>query len=123
MENQKPTNNQQPTFDELPKRVHQNGLRLEELKNLVLIAISSKTEEQDIPNMDVNQAAEFLKLKVPTIYSKVSRGEIPCMKRSCRLYFSRKDLIAYLKEGRRMTNSEIDALADSYMTKKTSSNT
>lgn len=52
---------------------------------------------------------------MPTIYSKVSRGELPVMKRSKRLYFSRKELVDYLKEGRRKSNAEIEAQAESYL--------
>ena len=119
-----PKENPKPSFDQLPEDVRQNRIQLEELKHILLNALSSKTEEPDIPNMNVQSAADFLLLKVPTIYSKVSKGELPAMKRGNRLYFSRKDLIAYLKEGRRMTNNEVDALADSYLakSKKSSAN-
>jgi hypothetical protein len=40
------------------------------------------------------------------------------MKRSKRCYFSKAELIAYLKEGRRSTNSEIASSADQYIIKK-----
>lgn len=41
--------------------------------------------------LTIQEAAEFLSLTVPTLYSKVSRGELPVMKRSKRLYFSKAD--------------------------------
>lgn len=65
--------------------------------------------------LTVQQAAEFLNLTVPTIYSKASKGELPVMKRSKRLYFSRLELMGYLKAGRRKSNEEIEAAADAYL--------
>jgi hypothetical protein len=40
------------------------------------------------------------------------------MKKSKRLYFSNLDLIAYLKEGKKKSNSEINNLALDYINKK-----
>jgi excisionase family DNA binding protein len=104
------------TFDQLPQAVHRFGLQLEELKRLVLNMSGQQVqqEQQDII-MDVQDAAKFLKLSVPTIYSKTSRGELPAMKRGKRLYFSRLDLMAYLKEGR---SSTIDEMAQEYLNGK-----
>lgn len=50
--------------------------------------------------LTIQEAAEFLHLTVPTIYSKVSKGELPVMKRGKRLYFSRIDLMEYVNTGR-----------------------
>jgi excisionase family DNA binding protein len=68
--------------------------------------------------LTIEQAADFLALTKPTLYAYVSRGEIPHMKRSKRLYFSREDLMNYVKRGRRKTNAEIAAGADEYLTSK-----
>ena len=64
--------------------------------------------------LTVKEAAEFLSLSVPTIYSKVSKGELPVMKRSKRLYFSNTELLNYLKDGRKKSNAEIEQLANEY---------
>ncbi len=68
--------------------------------------------------LTIQEAAEFLSLTIPTIYSKVSKGELPVMKRSKRLYFSRDELLEYLKQGRKKPLSEISTEADLYLTKK-----
>lgn len=68
--------------------------------------------------LTVPQAAEFLSLAVPTVYSLISKGELPCMKRSKRVYFSRSELMDYLKTGRKKSNTEIQAQADQYLNKK-----
>jgi len=67
--------------------------------------------------LSVEGAAEFLRLTTPTIYSKVSRGELPFMKRSKRLYFSKTELMDYVKGGRQQTNAEIESEANTYLKK------
>ena len=64
------------------------------------------------------QAAKFLGITLPTLYSKVSRGELPYMKRGKRLHFSRTELMDYIKAGRRLTNEEIEAKAHTFIKKK-----
>lgn len=68
--------------------------------------------------LTVTEAAEFLNLTVPTIYSKVSKNELPVMKRNNRLYFSTEELREYLKGGKRLTNEQIEEKANEYITKK-----
>lgn len=78
---------------------------------------NSTTEEKE-SFLSIEEAASFLKISIHTIYSKVSRKEIPSMKRNGRLYFSSKDLTEYLKSGRKLTNDDVDAAADKYLAKK-----
>lgn len=71
--------------------------------------------EQPEQLLTIAEAAEFLSLTVPTMYSKVSKNEIPVMKRSKRLYFSRTELLEYLKQGRKKSNAEIQQEAEAYL--------
>lgn len=103
------------TFDQLPKAVTMLTKEVSELKCLLI-----EKQEQPPTNvpeqvLTVQQAAEFLNLTVPTIYSKVSKGELPVMKRSKRLYFSSTELMEYLKEGRKKSNAEIEAEAEAHL--------
>lgn len=75
---------------------------------------SSATSEQILT---AQEAAKFLNLAVPTIYSKVSKGEIPFMKRDKLLYFSSTDLMEYLKAGRRKSNKEVEQEAGAYVSR------
>ena len=68
--------------------------------------------------LTVKGAADFLNLSVPTIYSKVSKGELPVMKRGKRLHFSSTELMQYIKDGRKLTNSEIETEAENYLQKR-----
>ena len=72
-------------------------------------------EEKDL--LTVSEAAEFLDLTKPTIYSKVNRGELPYMKKSKRVYFSKKELLAFLKEDKRKSKKELDEEATNYFFK------
>jgi len=86
----------------------------------ILNAVKNQQEPQESPErlLTVQEAAEFLNLSVATIYSKVSKNELPVMKRSKRLYFSSKELMQYLKDGRKKSSAEIEAEAESYLNKK-----
>jgi excisionase family DNA binding protein len=65
--------------------------------------------------LTVQDAAQLLRLSVPTIYGLIHKGEIPVMKRSKRCYFSKVDLIEYLKAGKKKTLVELANEADTYL--------
>ena len=97
--------------------------RLSNIESLLLDLKHSapKTEKQNDPDelLTVQGAAEFLSLSVPTVYGRISKGELPVMKRSKRCYFSRKDLMAYVRQGRKKTIQETDQAAHDYLKTKT----
>ena len=106
------------TFEQLPEAVSTLSKDVSEIKRLLL-------ELQDVPNTEqseqfltIEQAAEFLKLSVATLYSKVSRRELPHLKRGKRLYFSQSELIEYLQGGRVKTAKDISQDAEFYLKKK-----
>lgn len=57
--------------------------------------------------LDLQEAAEFLKLKVTTIYGYTSQSQIPFIKRGKKLYFEKSKLEAWLKEGKHESIAEI----------------
>ena len=71
----------------------------------------AKSQDED-KLLTVQEAGELLKLTVPTIYSKVSKSELPVMKRGKRLLFSRAELMEYMKAGRRKTLPELKKEAE-----------
>ncbi len=106
------------TFDSLPEAVAQLHDKLENIERLLQSQSSQNPSTPQKSLLTVREAAEFLSLAVPTVYSMVSRGELPHMKRSKRLYFDRDELMSYLKEGRQQTNEEIEESALDCLTKK-----
>ena len=85
---------------------------------LKVVQNNNPTTEQPEQLLTIQEASEFLSLTVPTMYSKVSKGELPVMKRSKRLYFSRTELLEYLKDGRKKSNAEVEQEAKAYLTDK-----
>lgn len=78
----------------------------------------TQTNETTEQIFSVQEAASFLNLSVATIYSKVSKGELPVMKRTKRLYFSSTELMNYLKCGKKRTHKEIVDEAELYLSKE-----
>jgi len=105
------------TFDQLPSAVSQLDRRLENIERLLSERSENLQAEPD-QLLTVSQAAEFLSLAVPTVYGMVSRGELPVMKRSKRLYFSRVELTEYLKAGRKKSNVEIAGEAAAFLSNR-----
>jgi len=98
------------TFDQLPQAVTQIQEKLDNIEQLLLQRKEQSPEQEEL--MPITQAAAFLDLAVPTVYSKVCRKEIPVNKRGKRLYFYRSELTEWIKAGRKKTADEIgeDAL-------------
>lgn len=99
------------------------------LSNIETLLLDLKHQPQTVEPTDhpdqfltIQQAAELLSLTGPTLYSKVSKAELPVMKRGKRLYFSRIELLEYLKAGRKKTNAEIEAEAETYLKRKGGNN-
>jgi len=93
------------TFDQLPQAVSKLHDKLEVIEQLLLHQHEQPAGQEELLN--ISQAAKFLNLSVPTIYSKVCRKEIPVNKRGKRLYFYRSELTEWVKSGRKKTVDEI----------------
>ena len=107
------------TFNDLPEAVTILTKEVSELKRLLVQNQNPSKEDQSEQLLTVEETAQFLNLTVPTIYSKVSKGELPVMKRGKRLYFSSTELMAYLKNGRKKSNAEIEQAAEAYLLQST----
>jgi excisionase family DNA binding protein len=92
------------TFERIPEAIQTLLHRLDKIESL--LSKERQTTDEEIP-ITVKQAASILSLSTATLYSKVNRREIPFIKRGGRLYFSKRDLLAYINEGRVSTAEEI----------------
>ncbi|MDA9835759.1 helix-turn-helix domain-containing protein [Flavobacteriales bacterium] len=99
-------------FNEIEERLNNIENLITELKNKPNQVEQKAASEQ---LLTVQEAAQFLNLTVPTIYSKVSKRELPVMKRGKRLYFSNIELMEYLKGGKRKSNAELEDEAKAYL--------
>jgi excisionase family DNA binding protein len=110
------------TLETLPKAVANLTETVNEIKRLLIEKSSEQPEADQL--LTIQQAAELLSLSVPTIYGYVHRAEIPVSKRAGtkRLIFSKQELIAWVKAGRKKTVSEISAESHTYLRKKKGQN-
>lgn len=105
-------------------------ITIDELKDMIVDAVKENVQttpqpEQEEKFLNIQQAAYFLQVAVSTIYSKVSKGEIPSMKRAGRLYFSDIELRNYLKQGeksagliKKSRNVDVQRSAEEYLNRK-----
>lgn len=105
------------TFNELPKAVTDLQETVNNIQRLLLQKSNEHQPEAD-EVLTVQDTAKFLSLSVPTVYGLISKGELPVMKRSKRCYFSKVELMNYLKQGRKKTAAEIAVETDEYLTNK-----
>ena len=105
------------TFELLPQAVNQLFDKLENIERLLLSKSNEPQPEVD-ELLTVQDTAKFLSLSVPTIYGLISKGELPVMKRSKRCYFSKVELLNYLKQGRKKTLAETASEAETYLSNK-----
>ncbi len=64
--------------------------------------------------LDVKQAADFLRLKITTLYEKTSEKTIPHFKKGNKLYFKRDELQEWVQGGKVKTTDELQGEAASY---------
>lgn len=106
------------TFEQLPNAIHNLTQRVIGIEKLLQQQAATPATETTNELLNVSEAANFLDLAVPTVYSMVSRGELPYMKKTKRIYFSKSELLEYLKTGRKSTNKEIQENAAQYLIKR-----
>jgi excisionase family DNA binding protein len=70
-----------------------------------LAAISNEPKEE-LP-INIVEASKITGLAKATIYSKMSRREIPGYRRGNRLFFYRSELLQWIRTGKRTTKDEI----------------
>ena len=104
---------EQITFEQLPSAFVELFHKVENIEKLLELRQDAKPEAEEL--LTIQAAADFLKLTVPTLYGLVSRSQLPVSKRGKRLYFSKSELTAWIKEGRKKTLMEIQAEADTYL--------
>jgi len=106
----------QVNFDSLPIAVQTINAKIDAVLT-ILKASDLKDQIKADSFLNVDEAARFLGLSKNTIYSKVSKNELPVMKQGKRLYFSEEELSSYIKSGKVLSNDEIMMQADKFISK------
>jgi excisionase family DNA binding protein len=95
--------------------------RLDRIENL-LENLSQAEKSVEVPEeiLTIEQASEFLNLSKNTLYGYVQKSKIPVSKKGKRLYFSKLELLDWVKSGKKQSQSEIDNEVDSFLSAQTS---
>jgi predicted DNA-binding transcriptional regulator AlpA len=97
-----------PTIDEIRAAV----------RDEITVALSSYQIQLPTEDDDIGKGAGFASRitgkAVPTIYSLVATRKIPHSKKGGDLYFSRKELTEWLKDGKRKTQAELALEAEGF---------
>ena len=101
------------TFEQLPKILTKILTRVEQLETLVKSMVVQGHADDEF--LTIQEASKLVNLSVPTLYSKVSRNEIPVNKIGKRLYFSKEELVRWIRPGRIRTTQEIQRDVESRM--------
>jgi len=78
-----------------------------------LSSTSDSKHCEDDPILSMQQCAEFLNVSVPTVYGWINKNIIPHYKPGGgKLYFSKKEVIAWVKKNKRKSIDELKLDAD-----------
>lgn len=98
------------TFDKIPGAIE---IILQKLQNIEEVLVSRKQEEEKYDEvLNIVEAAEFLKFTKSTVYTKVSRGELPAFKSGKRLLFNKTELLEHLQLHKKMSSYQLKKEAD-----------
>jgi excisionase family DNA binding protein len=100
------------SFERLPQAVSELDQKVDRIERMLLLLVPQSQPEQ---LLNITQAAEHINLAVPTLYSLVSRKELPFNKKGKRLYFLKSELTDWIRSGRRKTIAESQANAESHL--------
>jgi excisionase family DNA binding protein len=102
-------------FNDLPEVVRLLFEKVERIEDLLFSLQLNKEEPHDWLNIE--EAAAFLKVTVASLYTKVSRKEIPVSKPGKKLYFNKTELRQWLENGKVKTMSDIRKMTDERLSK------
>ena len=85
----------------------------------ILEAVRNEQPEHSDQLLTIDEASTLLHLSKATVYTKVSRNELPGVcKRGKRLYFDRQIIIDWIKSGRKTSKAEPEQDFQTYLLNK-----
>lgn len=92
------------------------ALLKEALRELLIEMLPNAQSLPDVLN--VKEAAEYLRMKITTLYEKTSRKLIPHFKKGNKLYFYRDELREWIGAGKVKSSDELQGEAATYLLNK-----
>lgn len=85
----------------------------------ILEAVRKEQPEHSDQLLTIEEVATLLHLAKATVYTKVSKNELPGVcKQGKRLYFDRQIIIDWIKQGRKTSNTETEQDFKAYLLNK-----
>ena len=110
------------TFEQIPATISRVLFELENIKEI----LHAKEAASEITDQwyDLEGFCNYHPEKPakPTVYNWVHTSFVPHHKRGKKLYFLKSEIDTWLKQGRKKTNSEIEAEADNYLSNRKGKN-
>jgi excisionase family DNA binding protein len=110
------------TFETLPKAMDELRLGQSRLTELISQLLSYQAPKDKEEFITLKQVCELTGYAAPTIYGLIGKDAIPHFKRGQKLFFERETILKWIKEGKRKTKAEIEAMADAKLAGKKSKN-
>jgi predicted DNA-binding transcriptional regulator AlpA len=104
------------THNNLPEAVGQICQRLDSIE-LLLKKQEPQPEKDKQEFITLKQVCELTGYAAPTIYGLIGKNAIPHFKKGQRLFFEHDTIIAWIKEGKRKSKTEVEADADKHLQK------
>ena len=104
------------THDNIPKALTYLINEVSELKDLFRKQ-EPQPEKDKQEFLTLKQVCELTGYAAPTIYGLIGKKAIPHFKKGQRLFFEHDSIIAWIKEGKRKSKAEIEAEADTHLSK------
>ncbi|MFD0764466.1 helix-turn-helix domain-containing protein [Mucilaginibacter lutimaris] len=99
-------------FNELPEVIRLLFEKVELIEKVVINLQPAETTDNDLLN--VEEAADFLKISTASLYTKVSRKELPYSKPGKRLYFKRSELQEWISSAQYKTSASLSSDASGF---------
>lgn len=102
------------TFDQLPGILGEIKEQLNRIEDRLLV-LSPPEDKEEL--LTIAEASKLINLAESTIYGKVCKKAIPVHKKGKKLYFEKRALLDWVKQGRKSTVQQAFQKADEYISR------
>lgn len=101
-------------FEDIPETIQKLSNKIDTIVALLESPKKSTSKTDYFDDLiDINEVCRITQLQKATIYSKVSKGEIPeVIKHSGRLYFHKEKIREWILSGKKMSNYDLHKEAE-----------
>jgi len=87
----------------------------EQITENIRSSFKNKFSSDEDEFLSIDETAKLINLKKSTIYGLVHKNDIPHFKNGKKLRFQKREILDWIKDGKRKTKSDIQKQADTYL--------